>query len=294
MNQQVVSENRTSESTMGSRKINPVYAHWRELVNKQYSDLHNEFKVDSTRLSDAVRGCRCFYKRTGIFKDFEELQPYLGKYETDIKFVADDALFTLEDYEDSSQTAMVVYSSSSNPTNLIRGGQPCILTDLAARSNLLWQLKSPAMYKKDSDKLNQLFASTLFFLPNVEWKDSWKRSKTSNVLIMSSMEAVLEHLETVEMREEINMGKLFQIKLETPLWALLRANVKRAELGLAPIEHIIFDDLQIRSHTVGINSLFTAVLNNVLRSFDGAFKSITFCIRDSSTLRYVTTVQDLE
>lgn len=189
---------------------------------------------------------------------------------------------------------MALYAPHPSPCATIFGGIPHELTDLALRSTLIWQLKSPALRLSDTDQLCELFATTAFYLPNVEVRagdfsddyEEYDESKSLNVTIMSDVESVLSHWEA-QGRQDIKMSNLIYLKLATPLFMALRQNQNRKKLGLNPIRTLVYGDMALRSSEKGVNSLFAQRLQTLVKQFNGCFDKIIVCSSSVSTIMHV-------
>jgi hypothetical protein len=299
--QQAVSQNHQDKP----RKVNPVYKALRAQAHAVAAELRAEWdegKEAKTKLGNRNKGVRCFMKKQDIVDDGKDMEALLAEMrvpETDcsLEISSMSAVDTvLSDPDLSEDTMAVMYSPSSSPCDLIYGGIPSEVSDLASRSTLIWQLKAPALHLSESEDLCELFAMTSFYLPNVEvrkapvdedYVDLDEKDRTTlNLTMMSSVEAVVSHMEANGRHDDIRLSKLIYWKLLIPFCMALRQNQNRKKLGLSPIRNIVVGDMGLRTHEKGVNTLFSQQLYNVVKYFDGCFDRVIVC-SNPSTLQHV-------
>lgn len=284
-----------STSPSSVRKINPVYSHFRQKVKEVDDQLHSEWKSGGDarkNLAERNKGVRCCMNRQNILS-VQELALAKDDFSvpsvrTALRLSSQTAVeeFLSMDFRNYDTSMVVMYVPDKSPCATIYGGIPHELTDLVLRSTLLWQLKSNALHLSETSKACELYATTSFYLPNVQvraedfssehrpWPDN--DFVNMNLTMMSDVESVLKHWEQTK-RPNIKINNLIQLKLTIPLMMALRQNQNRTKLGLSPIRRVIFGDLTLRSSEKGVNSLFSQRLKDVLEEFNGCFDEIVVC-----------------
>lgn len=295
----------------GDRKINPVYKHLVEKVRDTADELRSEWDSDGEirkTLSDRNKGIRCYMKKTDLFvsdeKQTDAFLKFSREHETKVIISKKTCVETLLAYEDND-TMGALYAPFCSPCSTVYSGTPCELTDLACRSTLLWQLKSPPLRLSNSDEGDfcKLYATTSFYIPNVEvrrssflnnWKD-YENSKNCHLTVMSSVESVLCHWGK-EKREDIKMSNIIYLKLMTPFRMALRQNINREKLDppQPPIRRIVIGNMDIRHNERGVNSLFCQTLHRVIEQYKGCFDEVIVCSNSTSTDMYLSVYTKLD
>jgi len=300
-------------NSVSERRANPVYQFYKTKAHEIRQEIRAEWDAGGesrTNLADRNKGVRCYMKRQDIF-DQEALREAINEFSvptvtTAVKVSDLSGVETLlsmghELDPDPDQTfvnldtvMLALYAPQPSPCATIFGGIPHEVTDLALRSTLIWQLKSPALRLSDTEKLCELFATTAFYLPNMEVRREgfeegyvkWMIPESINVTLMSDVESVLSHWEQAG-RQDVKMSNLIYLKLATPLFMALRQNQNRKKLGLAPIRKVVFGDLALRSSEKGVNSLLAQRLTTLVQQFNGCFDEIIVCSPVVSTRMHV-------
>jgi hypothetical protein len=275
------------------KKVNPVYKYYREAAQNTVAQLRQEYDSSPEGKSDLGtrnKGVHCFMRDSNIIADEATFQQLVNKrsvletpLELEISYLS--AVDTvMDDPELHEDTMVVLYSPSPRPTGLIYGGIPCEVTDLAIRSTLVRQLRSPAMYLSGSNDLCELYASTSFYLPNVQVRQASvtegfldlapEERVDLNVTMMSSVEAVVSHKESQGEQADIRLPRLIHNKLLIPFKMALRQNENREKLGMTPIRHVVIGDLGLRCHEKGVNTIFAQQLCHVLSQFAYCFDRV--------------------
>jgi len=293
------------------KKVNPVYQALRTRVFQTANELRKEWDTEGetkVNLSARNKGVRCFMKKSDIFGDNgKDLAAAIAEQRTDtrtqILVSRDSAVDTLalSDTLIPATSALALYSPSPAPCDVIYGGLPSEITDLAIRSTLLWQIKAPSLHLSESDQLCKLYAMTSFFLPNVQvrkenYESAYKAYAESdrfdtNVIVMSDLESVVNYL-TEQGSEDIKTSNLIYLKLMIPFMLAVRQNQNRKNLGLPPIRDLVIGDVNIKSSERGMNTLFCQRLQSIVQQFDGVFNSVTVC-GSNSLLMHLSTLTEL-
>jgi len=302
----------TDVKQQAPKKVNPVYQALRTRVFQTSNELRKEWDAEGetkVNLSARNKGVRCFMKKSDIFADNgKDLAAAIAEQRTNtstqVLVSSSSAVDTLVSAGNDlvpSNTALALYSPTPAPCDLMYGGIPSELTDLAIRSTLLWQIKAPALHLSESENLCKLYAMTSFFLPNVQvrkegFEGSYKPYADSdrfdtNVILMSDLESVIHYL-TEQGTEEIKTSNLIYLKLMIPFMMAVRQNQNRKNLGLPPIRDLVIGDLNIKSTERGINTLFCQRLQSIVQQFDGCFDSVTVC-GPTSLIMHLSTLTEL-
>jgi len=290
-------------------KVNPVYKFLRDHVHITANELRQEWSQDGAvkdKLASRNKGVRCFMKLGDIFPDDgKKLQDAIHNFQvpesvTQVHFSDLTAVETACELCLEENHLVALYAPSSTPVKTIYGGLPCELTDLAIRSTFLRQLKSPSLHLSESDKLCELYVKTSFYVPQVEVRKAGYTQdfadleqsdrKDLNVVLMSQVESVLNHLEE-NSDQEVKLSKLIYFRLLVPFMMALRQNQNRQKLNesrkdsgapiLNPIRHIVIGDMGLRCKESGVNTLYAQRLKSIIEQFDGCFDSVTICGPDT-------------
>ncbi len=275
---------------------NPVYRKLRNLVLDTSRELRADYNLgeqsdEYKNLMKRNHGVRCFMKRGDIFHDEDSLNKSIAHFKTNaptrLEVSHDTELeTTLRDPRLSDTTLMALYSPDSCPRNVIFGGIPSAQTDLAIRSNFLWQLGSPTLRLADTDEYCELYAQTSFYFPGVEIRrDNYLQNYavkplpvSTNVMLMSDVNAVAEFLsDRDDSASGVKVANLIACRLTFPFLMALRQNENRVKLGMEPIRNLVIGDLGMNNHERGINTLYVQRLNRCLEQFAGCFDRVTVC-----------------
>lgn len=302
---QALQQPNQSQASNKPRKVNPVYKALRAQAHAVASELRAEWdegKEAKTKLGNRNKGVRCFMKKQDIVEDGKATEDLIAEMsvpnsEAELEISSMSAVDTVvSDPDLHEDTMLVMYSPSSAPCDVIYGGIPSEVSDLANRSTLIWQLKAPALHLSESEDLCELFAMTSFYLPNVEvrkssvdddYADLDEQERVNlNITMMSNVEAVIAHMEETGRQDDVRLPKLIYWKLMIPFVMALRQNQNRKKLGLSPIRNIVVGDLGLRVHERGVNTLFSQQLHHIVQQFSQCFDRVVVC-SNPSTLQHV-------
>jgi hypothetical protein len=292
------------------KKVNPVYEHFSKKAAAQIESYKNMDEDQRKQRLANNSGIRCNKSIRDIFPDVnvrDEAMRARPFEKTCVVTIPLNAVDFIEDAQDApvSETLFAIYTRTDDPLRSIRRGTPDELTRLSILCpDLMWQLYSKPLRIRDdaSDgpvRMFKLFATTSFLLPSVKTAPMNDTTYDFSMCVMSTLTAVENFLEN-RIDTPVEMASLMLSKLSTPFLMALRLNETRKKLAQKSgqnfplVTHIVIGDLGIRSNEPGLNSLFCIKLQQVLKTFDGCFQSVTVCIPDFSTRLFYNTKKWIE